>query len=86
MTASFDPKGMTFEELLKLLDDTVSKLEMNDLPLDEAIATYERSVEIANACTERLDSAELRVSKIEAGASGLPTEHGEEDFNGESER
>jgi exodeoxyribonuclease VII small subunit len=64
----------TFEELLVQLQETVSRLESDELTLEEAIAAYERSVEIANQCTSMLDNAELRITTIDAQSRSLREE------------
>jgi exodeoxyribonuclease VII small subunit len=53
-----------FEQLLAELQSTVARLEESDLTLHQAIAAYERCVELANACTAILDAAELRINQI----------------------
>lgn len=69
MTGATDEK--TFEQLLQELDETVSKLENSELSLDEAVATYEKSVELAAACAELLDNAELRIRQIDTRVGRL---------------
>ena len=66
--------AQTFEALLIQLQETVSRLESDELTLDEAIAAYERSVEIANTCTQMLDDAELRISTIDVQSRTLREE------------
>ena len=63
--------GKTFEQLLQELDETVQKLEDSELSLDDAVATYEQSVELAAACAELLDKAELRIRQIDVRAASL---------------
>jgi exodeoxyribonuclease VII small subunit len=63
-TTAHDAK--TFELLLQQLQETVARLESDELTLEDAIAAYERSVEIANQCTQILDDAELRITTIDA--------------------
>ena len=64
----------SFEELLVQLQETVVRLESDELTLEEAIAAYERSVKIANQCTPMLDSAELRITTIDAQSRTLREE------------
>lgn len=55
-----------FEELLKELEEIVSALEKGDLTLEESIKKYERGMELAKLCTEKLESAkECVVKKME---------------------
>jgi exodeoxyribonuclease VII small subunit len=57
----------TFEELQRELDELVARLERGDVPLDEALALWERGQELYRACAERLDRAELRVEELRLG-------------------
>jgi exodeoxyribonuclease VII small subunit len=56
-----------FERLAEQLQEQVALLEKNHLTLEEAISAYERSVDLANACHQLLDDAQLRIEKIDAG-------------------
>ena len=57
----------TFEELQRTLDDLVARLERGDVPLDEALALYERGEALHRALAERLDRAELTIEELRAG-------------------
>jgi exodeoxyribonuclease VII small subunit len=57
----------TFEELQRALDELVARLERGDVPLDEALALYERGEALHRALSERLDRAELRIEELRAG-------------------
>lgn len=57
----------TFEELQRELDELVTRLERGDVPLDEALALWERGQELYRACAERLDRAELRIEELRLG-------------------
>jgi exodeoxyribonuclease VII small subunit len=54
----------SFEELQRELDDLVVRLERGDVPLDEALALWQRGEELYRACVERLDRAELRIEEL----------------------
>lgn len=54
----------TFEESFRQLQETISALEQGGLALDEAIARFERGIELANHCRRLLDEAELRVTRL----------------------
>lgn len=58
--------GKSFEELVALLESTLARMENDPLTLSEAIDAYEQSVEIARACSQLLDNAELRIRTIDA--------------------
>jgi exodeoxyribonuclease VII small subunit len=60
----------SFEESLAALEALVDQLEQGDLPLEEALATFERGVHLSRGCQKALDAAEQRVRIL--------TESGEE--------
>ena len=59
-------KGKTFEEQLGRLEETVQRLEQEELSLDEMLKLYAEGVELARSCRERLDEASARLQP-EAG-------------------
>jgi exodeoxyribonuclease VII small subunit len=50
-----------FEEALAELEGLVERLERGDLPLDEALKTFERGVELTRHCQASLKSAQQKV-------------------------
>jgi len=54
----------TYEQAFAELQEIVSKLESGDVPLEEAMALYERGQALANTCTGLLDKAELRIREL----------------------
>ncbi|MBI1886567.1 MAG: exodeoxyribonuclease VII small subunit [Chloroflexi bacterium] len=54
-----------FEELYRRLEEAVAKLEAGGLSLDEAIGLYEEGMKLAQRCQEMLDSAELRITRLQ---------------------
>jgi len=72
--------GTRFEETFKELADSVKRLEEGNLPLEEAIALYERGMKLAQVCNDLLDKAELRIQQLSPSPDGgytaepLPTE------------
>ncbi len=63
----------SFEELMAQLEERAKKLEAGNIPLEEALAVYEDGAALVERLRELLDSAELRVqrlqSSIQAGAA-----------------
>jgi exodeoxyribonuclease VII small subunit len=59
-----------FEEALAQLEALVDKLESGELDLEQALGTFEAGVALAKLCSGRLEAAELRIRKLEEGASG----------------
>ena len=62
----------TFEQLYGQLEEAVGKLEAGGLPLEDAIALYEQGMELARRCQERLDNAELKITKLRESFAPLP--------------
>lgn len=51
----------SYDEAFAELEKVLARLEDGDLPLEEALAQYERGIALANLCAARLSDAELRV-------------------------
>ena len=60
----------TFEQLFEELEATVQKLEAGNLSLDESLALYERGMQLAKTCSERLDRAEVRIRELAPAFDG----------------
>lgn len=56
----------TFETLSKQLEEVLLLLERGDLPLEEALAAYERGVTLVRQCNDLLDRAEIRITELSA--------------------
>ena len=57
-------EDLSFEEAFDELETTVQQLESGNLPLEGAIALYERGMGLARRCSQALDAAELRVQQL----------------------
>lgn len=56
--------ALPFEAAFAQLEEVVQRLEGGDLPLEEALALYERGMELAGHCQTLLEQAELRVTRL----------------------
>ena len=54
----------SFEDAQRELELIVGRLESGQVPLDEAIALWERGEELYRACLARLDAAEGRIEEL----------------------
>ena len=59
-----DIQKMSYEEAYAELEQTVQRLEAGGLPLAEALALYQRGMELAKHCNLQLDEAELSIKKL----------------------
>lgn len=67
-----ESKQEPFEELYARLEGTVNRLEQGGLPLEEAIALYEEGMTLARQCQERLDQAELKITRLKESFAPVP--------------
>lgn len=65
-------KEVSFEQALQELEVLVQKMEAGQVPLEEAVALYERGVSLKKICAKKLEEARLRVEKITLDESGAP--------------
>lgn len=63
-------KKMTFESALKELEAIAIRLESGNLGLDESIAEFEKGIQHARYCHERLQEAERRIEILQKGENG----------------
>ena len=54
----------TYEQAFAELQEIVTKLESGEVPLEEAMALFERGQALAKLCTGLLDKAELRIRQL----------------------
>ena len=59
-----EEKKLSFEESLTELETIVKKLELGDVPLEDAIEQFKKAMELAKDCDEKLKSAENSINKI----------------------
>jgi exodeoxyribonuclease VII small subunit len=67
-------EAVDFEKALAELEGIVKQLEAGNLALDKSLALFERGVQLARACKEKLAEAELKVSQLVKDKEGLFTE------------
>jgi exodeoxyribonuclease VII small subunit len=59
--ADSSPQTPDFERALAELESLVERLERGDLPLDEALKTFERGVQLTRHCQTSLQAAQQKV-------------------------
>ena len=57
-------KELSFEESLQSLEEIVKKLEVGDVPLDDAIEEFNKAMKLAAVCDEKLKKAEETITKL----------------------
>lgn len=74
---------LTFEQAFAELEEVVRALEAGNQSLDEALALYERGMQLAARCQKLLDAAEVRIRQL------VPNDEGGydlEEFTGSLDR
>ncbi|HOC94624.1 MAG TPA: exodeoxyribonuclease VII small subunit [Candidatus Cloacimonadota bacterium] len=64
MNEELKPGEMTFEQALLALEDTVERLNENQMDLDKMIVLYEEGLHYLKLCQEELAKAELKVKLL----------------------
>lgn len=60
---------MTIEEVFEALDDILSKMNGEDVALEDAFSYYEKGMKLLAECNGRLKSLESKVEKINASGA-----------------
>ena len=67
-------KELTFEAAMTSLEETISKMEIGSLTLDESIEEFEKALGLIKLCESKLSSAKERVRILTVGADGSITD------------
>ena len=54
-------QGFAFEQSLKELETVVRELESGDLPLEQALVSFEKGIGLTRECQKALEEAEQKV-------------------------
>jgi exodeoxyribonuclease VII small subunit len=68
------PKSAGFEAALAELEALVARMESGEMPLDEALRSFERGVQLTRECQNALQAAQQRVQILTQRATGAATE------------
>ena len=55
-------KNMTYEKAISRLEEIVSKLEGNEIPLEDSIALFQEGIELSKYCDDKLKNCLLYTS------------------------
>ena len=75
-----DSEPLSFEQLYTELEATIEKLEAGNLSLDDALALYERGMELAKQCGVLLDRADLRIQELAPSVAVFDADDDEADL------
>jgi len=60
---------MTLEENFAKLEETISRLEAEDISLEEAFLAYNQGMQLLKECNDQIDKTEKEVLKLSADGS-----------------
>ena len=63
-TMSEEQKAYTLEENFERLEQVISILEKEDVPLEEAFRAYQKGMGIVELCNDEIDRVEKQVLKL----------------------
>ncbi|GAF63811.1 exodeoxyribonuclease VII small subunit [Bacillus sp. TS-2] len=55
---------LSFEDAMSQLEEVVERLEQGDVPLDDAIAMFQKGMELSKNCHLKLEQVEKKMDKI----------------------
>lgn len=64
MAKAKSPKDLSYEQAFKELEAIVQSLQSGELPLEEALALFERGQALSARCNELLESAEIKIRQL----------------------
>ncbi len=65
-----EKKKMSFEENIEKLEEILSRLEDEKLPLDTSVKLYEEGMKLISVCNRSLEDAERRIKILTRGNDG----------------
>ena len=70
MSKSNPPDELNFEDAMARLEEIVSQMDGEQLPLDDMVRSYEEGVRLLKVCRGKIDGARARVDRINASLDG----------------
>ncbi|MCF2948211.1 exodeoxyribonuclease VII small subunit [Paraglaciecola aquimarina] len=61
MTSRKKAESLTFEQSMQELEELVTKMEQGELPLEDALKSFERGIQLARHSQKQLKDAEQKV-------------------------
>jgi exodeoxyribonuclease VII small subunit len=64
-------ENLSFEQILARLSQVVERLEAGEIPLEQALSSFEQGVSLSRLGAQRLDEAERRIELLLRDEKGL---------------
>ena len=62
-----DMHALTYEQAMAALEEVVRKLDQGELPLEDAISSFQAGLEYIKICQAKLDAAEGKLAMFRNG-------------------
>lgn len=62
---------LSFEELMEKLEEITTKLEKEQISLDDSVKLFEEGMNISKECNKKLEEAEKRITMLVESEDGL---------------
>lgn len=63
-------RKVNLEEAMAILEEIVSQLEDEKLPLEKSLKLYEEGVKLASKCASELEAAKRKIQILQQGKNG----------------
>lgn len=57
-------KTIEFEQAIKELEEIVTQLESNELPLEKSIALFDQGTKLSSICSQKLEEAQQKIETL----------------------
>ena len=72
MPKAKNAKGLSFEDAMRRLEETVDEMESHDMPLENLLKKYEEGIHLIEFCDKKLAAAEQKVEILAKSRAAKP--------------
>ena len=83
--ATRKPSDLSFEQAMSQLEEIVSAMEEEELPLEELVEKYETGTKLLGRCEEVLKSAKKKIQVVAAERAAAPPGEGDNEETDEAD-
>lgn len=64
------PNETSYEQAMERLEEIVSEMESDRMPLDLMVSSYEEGMRLLQVCRQRIENARMRIESIQLNPDG----------------
>ena len=57
-------EGLSFEQAISNLEETILRMESGETPLESLVKNYQIGVKLLKHCREKIDAAEMKIKEV----------------------